>query len=172
MELVPIKVTIGLRKDGNADYPDFGLLGIVILSELNWSVYVDQQGSGWLYSCCGHKEVEPGSPFGQQFGMLLVPATFAAEAAAMYPTIVEILSEVEAETFYDDDVAKNYDEEILDLAIIEAITARDKVTPSLGPRTSHQEKAMDKDDPTPGIRPNWRKTFVQFKAKTGITIAP
>lgn len=170
MELTPIRVTIGLRPNGEADHPDFNTLSSVSASGVDWSHYVDQNGSGWLYDKIGHKEVETGSPFGQQFGLLLVPATFASEAVAAFPGTVALLSESEAETFYDDKHASDFDEEILDLDIIQAITEKDRVIPPI-PRTAHQNKAMDPLDDASGVRPNWRKTFAQYNAKKGFTIA-
>ena len=77
MELTPLKVIIKLKSNGSALYPDFNSLPIVRDSGLDWSVYIDNQGSGWLYDCCGHKESDPDSPVVSQLGMILVPAVFA-----------------------------------------------------------------------------------------------
>ncbi|MCC5302495.1 hypothetical protein, partial [Staphylococcus aureus] len=71
MELVALKVMIGLHEQGHAAYPDFGSLACVKASGADWAHYVDRAGSGWLYSRCGHKEHEDDSPFGEQWGMLL-----------------------------------------------------------------------------------------------------
>lgn len=172
MELTAIKVTMGLRANGHTDHPDFNVLPSVIASDLDWSIYVDQNGSGWKYDCCGHEEEEPGSPFGTWIGMLLVPAAFAAEAVNEYPGTISQLTSAEATAFYDDKHASGFDEEILDLDIIEGIIARDNITPSLGPRTDHQDKAMDKNDDTPGVRLNRNKTLALYIATKGFTIAP
>ena len=48
-DLVPIKVTIGTKVDGSADYPNFTNLASV---DIEWSRYVDVHGSGWLYEKC------------------------------------------------------------------------------------------------------------------------
>lgn len=173
MELVPIKVKIGLRSDnGQHDFPDFNTLASVIASGLDWSVYIDQQYKpAWLYSCCGHQEEEPGNPLGQWLGMILVPAAFATEAVAAFPAVVTQLTDAEAATFYDTDHAKNVDEEVIDDAVLHAIKAKKEFVPPI-PLTAHQNKAIDPTDSTPGIRPNPDKTFAGFKTKRGITVAP
>ena len=82
-ELVGIKVKIGqCGVTGCAKYPDFSKLACVQASPLDWSKYVDVHGLGWHYDCCGHQEDEDGSPAGMQWGMLIIPETFADEAVA------------------------------------------------------------------------------------------
>ena len=171
MDLVPIKVKIGLKSNGHALYPDFNTLPIVIASGLDWAIYIDRNYKpAWLYDCCGHQEEEPGSPLGTQFGMILVPAAFAAEAVAAFPATVSQLSEAEATTFYDTKHAKEFDEEILDEVVLSAIKAKKEFVPPI-PLTAQQNKALDPTDDTPGVRPNQDKTFVGFKSRRGITIA-
>ena len=87
--LVPIRVTIGLKPNGHALYPDFNTLASVQASGMDWSRYVDIEGIGWHYDKQrGHKVDDLESPFGQQFGVLIVPKVMANEAIAAFPTVV------------------------------------------------------------------------------------
>lgn len=96
-KLVPIKVKIGLRKDGRADHPDWMLVPCYA-----------QKGAkacmpfGWHYDkTSGHKENTGDSPYGQQWGMLLVTREFATEAKLRFPALVTELTETEAKDFWD-----------------------------------------------------------------------
>lgn len=167
-ELVPIRVRIGLRTGGHADYP-------------NWSQVLHPEnqrpgkdGGGWHYDKCGHTKFDADSPVGTQYGMLLVSSKFADAAVSTFPDRVSIMTEVEAEDFYNNkayahiaDVKRNmevlnglkveYDLRrivALDTAVIEAQIAR----------------AIDPDNVEPGIQRNDEKTWVGFKAKRDISI--
>jgi len=168
LELVPIKVKIGLRPNGHADHPDFNQLPSVKASGVDWAYHIDAVGSGWLYDCCGHKEAEDGSPFGMQWGMLLLPAVLAAEAVTALPGVCTAMSEAEAEAFYDNQHQRDAAEEIIDEFVLKVIEERQK----LGlPLTATHSKALDPTDDQPGIRANHDKTFVGYKARRGITLA-
>ena len=112
MNLVPIKVKIGLKDSGGAKYPKFNNLAVT--GAVDWSKYIDLHGSGWLYDCCGHQEAETGSPVGQQWGMILVPKVFADEAIAAFPNEVTKLTETQCESFYNDKHAKDFEDEEID----------------------------------------------------------
>ena len=169
MDLVPIKVKIGLRPNGHADHPNFNILPSVIAAGIDWAYYVDANGSGWLYDCCGHKEEEPGSPFGMQWAMLLVPAAFAAEAVAALPAICADMTDAEAEAFYDTQHAKYFDQELLDEKVLSAIKTKQELSPPI-PLSTRQLKALDPTDDQPGVRTNHNKTFAGFKTRRGIKI--
>lgn len=164
MQLVPVKIKIGLKPNGSALYPNFNVLPSV---DVDWSYYIDRHGSGWLYDCCGHKEEEAGSPAGQQWGMILVPQTFADEAVAAFPSDVTKLTEAEAEDFYDNKHARDFEDEDIDLKVVDAIRAKQALNL---PLTAHQQDALDPDSNTRGIRKNPKKKFSTFKQERGITI--
>lgn len=161
MDLVPIKVHIGLKNNGHAKYPNFNGLASVKATGLDWSQYVDVHGSGWLYDTCGHKEEETGSPLGCQLGMLLVPEAFANEASAEFST-VDILTETEAEDFYEDNHGKHFDEEDLDKDVLQAIKTKQDMSI---PLTAQQNSALNPNSETPGVRKNYRKKWTDFKEK-------
>jgi len=100
-ELVPLKVKIGIKENGQAKYPDFNQLQVVKDSGMDWSKYVDIQGLGWHYDkTSGHKEETVDSPFGQQWGVLIVPKVFVTEATTTFPDDCTKLTESELEDFY------------------------------------------------------------------------
>lgn len=167
MELVPIKVKIRLKTDGAALYPSFNDLQVVRGAGLDWSIYVDRHGSGWLYDCCGHKEEEPRSPIGIQWGMLLVPLDFANQAVSAFPNEVTKLTEPEAKTFYEDNHAAEFEDEEIDEKIIHTLKTKKDLGQNLSQR---QLSALDPTTDTRGIRANWRKTWDGFKGKRGITM--
>jgi len=172
MDLVPIKVKIGLKPNGHHNFPDFNQLPSVAASGIDWSIYIDlNYKPAWLYSSCGHQEEEPGSPMGVWHGMILVPAVFATEAVSLFPAEVTQLSDAEATTFYDSDHALNFDEEILDDTVLQSIKAKQEIVPPI-PLTPRQLKALDPTDDQPGVRPNVDKTFAGFKTRRGITVPP
>ena len=49
----------------------------------------------------GHQEETADSPRGQQWGLLLVPDAFAQQAVTRFPAECSILTEAEAEAFYE-----------------------------------------------------------------------
>ena len=169
MNLKALKIKIGIKNDGAAKYPDFNQLQTVKDSGMDWSRYVDVQGDGWHYDKkYSHKDVGPDSPRGEQWGVLLVPSTFVTEAVAMYPDECAAITETAFKTFYDDRVAHTQPAEKVNTVVIGAITAKQNAGITLSP---NDLKALDLNDETPGITKNPRKTYDDYKAKKGFTIA-
>lgn len=175
-ELVPIKVKIGLRANGHADHPDWTLLPM-ISHDSEVKQYAPQS---WVYDkSCGHREsrIENNawdSPVGMQWGCMLVTEAFAAEAIAAFPLIITEITEAEFEDFYNTKARahmseNNYNSQVLeglkleyDLKVIndDDLTAiKIKIA-----------KAVDPDDPEPGISKNSHKTWSDAKAKLGVVI--
>lgn len=167
-ELVGIKVKIGMRPNGHADHPKFNRLPVVQASGMDWSKYVDVAGLGWHYDkTSGHKEETLDSPRGQQWGVLIVPEQFAAEAIAEFPDLVTELTEVELEDFHDNKARAHLPDEEVDVDILTGI----KLKQDLGiPLTEQQQKALDPDDDTRGIVKSKRKKWADRKIRKGITI--
>jgi len=167
MNLVPIKVKI-LSGQGNCLYPDFNQLDVVKQSGMDWSNYVDSEGSGWLYDKkCGHAEVDAASPSGIWLGMLLIPEEFALQAIAKFPDRITRLTEVDTEAFYNDRHACKMPDEEIDSDILQGIKLKKEL--GLTP-TEAQKRALDPEDDTPGIRKNKKKKWADFKALQDISI--
>lgn len=185
-ELVALKVKIGLHAHGAAKYPDFGQLPIVKASGADWSHWIDANGSGWHYSKCGHKEHEDDSPFGEQWGMLLIPAEFATQAVAMFPEQCSVLNDVEAGEFYEQKCCRDMPEVKHDVDTLNGMAAEITLLKALSENTTGAEKAkhvkllsdamaraakaIDPDHDAPGIKKNVDKSWDSHKAKRGYTV--
>ncbi len=173
MDLKAIKVTIGLKAvEGkkSAAYPDFNLLQTVRLSKLDWAYYVDANGGGWHYDkCCAHAVEKSGSPIGNQFGMLLVPASFAAEATSMFPGVVQEMDTLEVEDFYNVHAHGHESDENVNERVIAGINAKIAAKGKTA-LTPSDNAALDPDDPTPGININVNKTWAGYKADRGVNL--
>lgn len=169
MAHVAIKIRIGLKPNGHAGYPDFNRIDAALRDDMDWSRYVDKHG-GWHYDqVAGHQDDDPAasSPIGVQFGMLVVPETFADSAVAMFPTDVAILNDADAGTFY------NSRAHIRDAAIRENLEILQgiKAKRDLSIAEDQQDRdALDPDHPAAGRRRNTVKTWSDFKTQRGITM--
>lgn len=165
--LAALRVKIGTRSSGQADHPDFNLLAVVQASGMDWSKYIDVYGRGWHYASVGHREAADDSPVGEQWAMLLVPEAFAVQALAAFPGLCTRLTASEAAVFYDGKVADRFEEEEID----ETILAKIKAKQDLGIALSRADKrALDKRDPTRGVRENRRKRFATYKVDVNVNV--
>ncbi|MCK4529483.1 hypothetical protein KAW18_19135 [candidate division WOR-3 bacterium] len=176
MELVPIKVKIGLRANGHADHPQWSLLPM-INKERDEKQHMPH---GWMYDkSCGHAESRISgdgwdSPTGMQWGCLLVTEAFAAEAIATFPTLITEITEVEFEDFYNNKsrvhmTEHNYNSQLLeglkleyDLKVINnenVVAIKQRIA-----------KAIDPNDSAPGILKNKDKLWVDKKVSIDVTI--
>lgn len=176
-DLVPLKVKIGLKTTGSGmqhDYPDFNRVPAAKRDDMDWSLFFDKVngGIGWHYDKkCGHCEKDETSELGEWYGCTLVPQDFASEALIRFgptgsirPGLVTQLTEVEFEKFYDERAHAHEEAIRTDMAVLEAMAARDVLAIA---RTAEDAKALDPDDPTPGVIRNKHKTWVLHKAATG-----
>jgi len=165
-ELAFMKVKIGTKKNGHANYPNFNALQCVIDSGMDWAYYIDVKGLGWCYDSCGHKESEVDSPIGIQWGCLCVPQEFVDQAAATFSDECEELIESEYEEFHQDKAYVKQPSQILNNDILNGI----KLKQDLGlPLTQQQTDALDPDNDEPGITENKDKVWKNVKAKKGVT---
>lgn len=182
-ELVALKVRIGLHDHGHAKYPDFGSLPIIKASGTDWSHWIDANGSGWHYSKCGHKDHEEDSPYGEQWGMLLVPAEFAQQAAEADPDCCTIISDEEAGEFYECKVCRDMPDVHHDADTLNGIAAEISLLKHLVEGSSGDDKtkyeallvdamsraaqAVDPNHDHPGVKTNHDKCWHSHKAKRG-----
>ncbi len=164
--LVPIKVKIekGVGARGVfAKYPDFNLLSSSVREGLDWSVFLDARGIGWHYDSIAN--IGKGEDF--EYGVTCVPKAFAQEAVTTFPLLVEVLTEAVFETFYNDrshvsDSAIHRDTaELQSLAALETLGGLDP---------TDKAKALNPDDPTPGLSHNRNKTWADVKSDRKIVI--
>ena len=99
--------------------------------------------------------------------MILVPKPFADAAIERFPDRVEKLTETKTRKFYDDKVAINQPDEIIDEKVLAQIKAKQDLGLSL---IAGQQKSLDPQDDTPGIRKNYKKKWVDYKSKLNVSI--
>ncbi len=165
--LAAIKVTIGQDGSG-ARYPEFNRLPAVQQSGKDWAYYVDQEGLSWHYDhCCGHKTATSDSPYGTQFGVLIIPEDFAIQAVNTFPGIVVRLTEAELEAFYDTHGHGHENEVNIDNDVLWGLQLVEARGINL---SADQLKALDPDDRRPGITKNTRRFWKDFKAEVDVEI--
>lgn len=168
-ELVPIKILIGLDENGHHSYPNFNVMPCIRISNMDWSKYVDVHGTGWVYDRkCGHKSEDETSPYGYQWGMLLVPKQFAVEALKHFPNSVREVSEQECCEFYETRAMADAPEERIDEKILQGIYYKLRIAKELGQEyelTDAEKSALDPDQDQLGIRKNKVKTFEGYKSE-------
>ena len=166
--LTAIRVTIGLKPDGHHNYPEFNRLPIVQQAGIDWSYYVDQQGLSWHYDhCCGHKVNAPESPFGMQFGVLVIPEEFAIQAIGTFPEVITRLTEAELEEFYNTHAHGHESETLVDQDVLNGLKLLEDRGIEL---TEDQLKALDPNDKKPGISKNQRRYWKDFRAEVDVEI--
>lgn len=175
MELVPIKVRIGLKDNGHAKYPDFNKLEAGVRKNLDWSTYIDRFGIGWHYDkTCGHREFREGDDFGDSFGehcgCLCVPEDFAKAAVSMFPNDVKFLDETEMQDFYDNKAHVHEAEEHVDEQAMKAFEIKHRVMGMAAMEDVAYLAAIDPENPAPGIRRNRSRYWDDFKGKMNITV--
>ena len=174
-QFVPIKVKIGLGvvdtpkgKRKQHIYPKFNDMVAVKNSGMDWSEYVDIQGLGWQYDkCCGHAVDTPESPFGQQWGVLVVSKLFADEAVSMFPSEVTKLNEIGLIDFWDNHAYRHTPSEDVDESILNAIAIKKRLGLVLTPE---QVDAIDPTTDSRGIRKNKRKRWADYKRVVNVVI--
>jgi len=171
MELVPIKVKIGLRPNGHADHPDWTKLPIINAD----SEVRKHAPQGWIYDkSCGHQDEGVDSPQGMQWGCLLCTKKFADEAIAAYPSLITKLTEVEFEDFYNNKARVHLSENKINIDVLKGLQIELDLREKLGLDVTNLKtkiaKALDPADNETGIKKNDEKYWVDFKDSKKITI--
>lgn len=174
MELAAIRVKIGTKPNGQADYPAFGGLPIVQASGMDWAQYVDANGLGWVYDKVGHKEESGDSPHGQQWGMLVVPEEFADQAVAAFPSQCKRFTEVECEEFFD--TRQDLEAEIIDEVELEKLERRLRLAeavstpvPQINQIKNEIKDALNPAHKRRGVKANPNANWQAAKVAKGIT---
>ncbi len=188
MELVPIKVKIGLRRvrirgtnnfRREADHPDWKQVALPANGE-----HINGDGTdpddyvlgSWHYDkTSGHQENNgTDSPLGMQWGMRLVTPQFAVNAVAAFPNIISIMTEAEAQDFYDTRCYAHMPEARVEGTMLQDLKAELELREELGEDTSNLRnkirKALDPDDPEPGMRRQRGKFWTQHCQECDFTI--
>lgn len=170
MDLVPIKVKIGLRPNRHADHPDWHKLPLAATEEPATHMFF-----GWKYDkTSGHQESSPDSPVGMQWGMVFVTPQFANEAKEVFPDLITELTEAEAKDFWDNRAYAHVPENKTDVTILQAYQTELALRKELGQDVTELKtkiiKALDPNDIEPGLKKEQLKKFVDAKLKLDITV--
>lgn len=171
MDLVPIKVKIGLRPNGHADHPDWHRLPLAQTDEP-----ATHMKHGWQYDkTSGHAESTSDSPHGMQWGMVLVSELFAGQAVALYPELISIMTEAEATTFWDEKAHGHMDTERVDTEVLQGLKAERDLLVALERSTVGVDQsisnALDPDHPARGKRRDKNVLWVTAKEHLGVKFA-
>lgn len=167
MDLVPIKLTIRKNPQGGALFPDLNTLQSDLRQNLGWSKFVDVHGSGLKYD----KVDNLGTGADTGAALVLVPKDFADAAVAAFPNDVEKLTELEAETFYNDRYAVQLQENFVNEEALKIYIVKSDLGVALSAKEQADlTKALDPADPKPGVVANPNKTWSTFLAKKNINI--
>ena len=171
--LVPIKVILKRRANGEADWPDLNIIEASKRDNKPWSKFIDSNGISWLYD----KIDNLGTGAANGTACTLVPKDFADAAVLAYSTLVSIISEADFEIFYEERAVVRMPTEFLDTDVLQGIAAR-KQLEDLGeaPAPSAEIIAARAKclDPTEqnfrGIRKNLRKKWDDAKTDMNVTV--
>jgi len=173
-EGVAIKVKIGLKPSGRgemwADYPDWNKLPLAASTPVQ-----NHQIVKWKYDkCCGHQEDSVDSPIGMQWGMMVVTEQFANEAVAMYPDTVSVMTEAEAEDFWNNKACSHIPENRANSQALTDLNSELQLRKALSQDTTALEEkiinALDPDNPEAGLVKDKQKKFADAKVSLGFTI--
>lgn len=175
LDLVPIKIILRRRVNGNADYPEFNKIDPKIRHDMAWSIYIDAYGVGLHYDKI--ENLGTGHDFG--VACTLVPEDFAI-AASIHPDfkgVVSIISEAEWEEHYNNRAHAHEPDDILDTEVLQGIIARrtlediGELDPPSEELKARRKKALDpKNKKARGIRMSDRNTWAKFQATIECTI--
>ncbi len=171
MDLVPIKVKLGLRPNGHADHPDWG----VLQAALGGDDPETHMFYGWHYDrTSGHRTDTPESPIGYQFGVKLVTAALATAALSEWPMLVTVLNETELEDFWNNKARAHTPEVKTDAEVITGLRAERALRVEMQMFTTaidkEIEEALDPDNPKPGSRRDEMARWATAKARLDVTI--
>ena len=177
MDVVFIKVKIGLRPNGDADHPDWTQLpcaGIDTKEEKELKLRTEMF-LGWFYDqISGHQDDSIGSPLGVQYGMLGVSDKFANEAKQMWPDKIEILTEVQAEDFYNNRVTVNQPENRYDADELQGLyyelQLKKELAEDVEPVKTRISMALNPENDVSGVRKNKTKIWTDLKTQKGIEV--
>lgn len=165
--VVCLSVKIGIDSRGRHKYPPFNTISAGRRGGMDWAHFVDSYG-GWIYDrTSGHRDTADHSPKGVWIGLLTVPSSFAESAVEQFPNECDILTDSEAEEFYEQFVTISEPEIEYDLEALQLIAA--KRAAGIGPDDDDAD-AIDVDNAKPGRRRNGTKQWSGYKQSKSLQV--
>jgi len=169
IDMIPIKIKVTKGADGRFVYPKFKQTLKYFKDNPDYkgeSLYYDK-----VYDC---KVESLDSPIGMRWCMKLVPVEFAQQAVAAFPDTVSIMTDVEAEDFYNNRAVKHLSDKNYNLIVLDGLQKELELKTALNLDTTDLKveiaKAIDPEDETPGVTINKEKTWTGMKTLRGINI--
>ena len=174
MELVALKIKIGMRGNGEWKYPEFNRIQPQFRGNANWENFIDVYG-GWCYdNVATHADIDEFSPeSGVRIGCILVPEAFAMEAVEMFPETVSVCPEAEYESFYNDRVMVAAASEKIDTEAVNGLRAKYGQPTGLldaSVMSDEDKEMLDPEHPRAGITRNKKKTFADIKKQRALSL--
>ena len=175
INLVPIKVILKKRDNGQVAWPNFNEIDSEIRRGQPWSHFIDNHGIGWHYD----KVENLGTGAESGCAATLIPKEFADAAVGLFPELVSIVGEAEFELFYDERVTVDQPIEFLDTEMLQGIAARVQLEENgIAPAPSNEitaarAKCLDpKEQNHRGIRKNMKKKWSDVKKELKVELHP
>lgn len=179
-ELAALKIKISLKVEGarvENDYPNFNDIPPEKRGNMDWSYFFDKHGIGWHYDqVAGHGQSDSESPDPSELlGVIAVPVAFVREAVQRFPDRVERITEAELQRFWEERAHVNEPPEDIDVDRLNALRAKYGVegvfdSTDIALMEPIDRRALDPDDPMPGIVKNRRRLWTDHKQDRDITI--
>ena len=171
-DVVPLRIKILRNPDKTMNYPDFKSLAV--FDDPNY------EAPDWHTDrSCDVKHSAPHSPVGLMWGIKLVDVAFAQQALAAFPARVSVMTESEAETFWNVRVKatlsghKRHESELLGMKA-ELELRRERGMPDTHPRMvklfAEIDAALDPQSSKPGVVGYKDATWAKMKASRELTI--
>jgi hypothetical protein len=172
-DVVPLRIKITKNADGTLNYPDFkGQLSVFQTPDYRApELYTDRT------SDC--KSDDAHSPLGQMWGLKLVDQAFAQQALTAFPDRVSVLTEAELVDFWEQRVKARMPVQVrapeelramVDELALRREMGQDDSAPEVIALKAEMAKALDPDDPTPGVTKQRDKTWADAKRIMGVTV--
>lgn len=169
-DVIPVKIVVGLRANGDADHPDFNLC-----PSRPTQGDIERHG-GFVYDKTSlHRTDTPESPYGTQLAMILLDPALAKEVINTFPTVASEMTELEAKDFWDNKAYAHVMPYKLFPDALTALNAEMEILNTIGAPQAAKDalaarmvKALDPDDVTElGKTAYPLKTWDGMKAHTG-----
>ncbi len=182
-ELTAIRVLIKLTPAANGAkhlYPNFNRIPSSARQSMDWSAFIDLFGTGWHYDqVAPFGATDPESPnSNEMFGIIAIPEDFAQEAVALFPDEVSTLTDAEFSDLFDNRTKTTSPDEVIDTDRLNELRAKYGINgaidspAAMAMMSAEDRRAVDPNDPAPGIVTNPNKNTSRFLMSKGHTIKP
>lgn len=164
-EYLPIKIKV-VRGLNEFIYPDLNQISSSIRKELTWQKFTELYGTNIRYDTVDSVILNNNA---EGYCGSVVPKAFATEAKRLFPDLITIMSEIEWEDYYNNNLAKydpleHVDYDVLKVHQLRMQMEKEGMIPAPSQEILEERRnSLDPDCPAPGIRKNVTKKWENFK---------